>query len=367
MIASQAVASPLGGVWKGQLGKQKITVCFNFPDSPDSFPVKGNYYYDKYKLPINLTEDKDGAPWMEHAKSMHKISGIWKLRQSVDGVIHGTWQDPKGDTELPIELVADTNNRVLKQDRGQDIPACASDFYNKPLEFLPALITGKPQVFAYTLADGSQKPTHYKYRKLRIANKEVVQLLTHEGAADRLNTEFRAMLPKSTADLADYFATRRKFLGEMGEAEEDETHTDPVFWNNDWLTVEFYDWAAGYGRQGISMVYKTWNLHTGAAIDVWKWFGTKSEDGTGDMAALPPRLGKYLSKEQPDDPSCKDKYYEGQGEFHLQLVVDGFHIYEEEFGDGCEKDYRVSLDQVWPFLSPEGKMALKSMRNNPPH
>jgi hypothetical protein len=324
-----AMETPLNGVWQGQVGQSDIVVCFNGDQS-------GSYYHSRHRMPIQLSADEKDNSWREQ-----NSTGVWKLDSPINGKLRGVWRDPGNVKTQIISLVSPTHQA--------DAQPCASDSYNKALEAFPELKVG--QIEAY---QGKQ------YRTLKIADVETIELLAQDAASQKVNLKLRAILPKTNADLVDFFATRRQFLGDMGLAAEGESFAEPYYWSSDWLTVHFYRWPPGYGAQGITLSYRTWNLRTGDEVDVWEWFGTKSY-GYIDMAPLPPKLKAHLLKTVIVEPDCDDNYF-GQGDFHATLEPGGIKFWENAFGSGCEKEFTIPYKKLGPFLSEKGRAAIKTLK-----
>jgi hypothetical protein len=340
-LPAAAAAVHLQGVWQGTLGDQAIVACFN---SAEGGSQVGSYFYQRHKQPIHLALAAGQDSWTEQADAgaaLGDVSGHWNLGQPDEGGLKGSWSSVRGDRSLPIAL------KPLGDIHADD--ACGSDAYNAPLEEMPTVTVGK-----------IQEINHHRYRTLRVADVEVVELLEHGPVFNQLNARFRSRLPTSKAALEQYFQTRRQFLGSEGVAASDEVHASVSAWTDKWLTTEDYRWAAGSGRQGISMVFNTWNLATGGSIDVRRWFGLEPT-GEGDMSLLPEALQAWLDKTYPPGADCKDASYEGMGDFHMQLEPTGMHLYEEAFGNGCERDYTVSYAEIQRFLTPAGSAALKDL------
>lgn len=313
------------GVWRGKVGDAAVVACFNGDE-------RGSYYYSRYKTPIQLSQNSKDNTWTESGSP-----GVWKFDALADSQLNGVWRDPKSGKTLPLTFNSPTNQT--------DDKPCASDAYNAVLEILPALKIGKLENFSGR-----------KYRKLRIADVETLELLSPNSAAKKVNRDLRNLLPKTREDLNEYYEKRREFLGNMGLAAEDETFAEPRYWSADWLTVHYYRWAAGHGARGISLSYRTWNLRTGEEIDIWQWFGTESSE-YDDTAQLSQKLKIFLFKHWKADPACVENYY-GEGTYHATLEPSGILFWENAYGSGCEKEILIPYAKLAPILSAKGKLAI---------
>lgn len=329
--SAQNVPNVPSSVWKGKLGTVDIVACFN---GGQGLNANGSYYYAKYKQPIQLVKDEKKPGWSEPNDTGH-----WTLSAPAGDQISGTWNNPKNGKSLPIALT------LIEQ--SEQRAACAGDAYNRPLEGFPALQTGKTET-----VKGK------KFRQLRIADSVTVELLEAGPAITNINRQLRARLPAKAADLAEYYEKRRDGLGSMGWPSEDETHAMVKFWSDSWVTVEFYRWAAGFGRSGMSSDFLSWDVRSGAPFNPWSWFMTKS--AIEDSAyPLPPALEKFLFKGVKRSADCKDDYT-GRGQYHVSLEDTGVRFWEDAYGTGCEQELSLPYSKMAPFLTPAGKAALKT-------
>lgn len=326
-LAVGANAAQLKGVWEGAVGTKAVTACFN-----SDFP-SGSYYYKQFLKPIQLTVQDTDTYWHEENET-----GLWDLVAPVEGVIRGRWRNPKTKVTVPIQLRLISGAGVGN--------ACMLDAYNAAIEKLPKIETGKIIRFAPSRS----------YRKIRFAGQETVELFGPDPATARINHLLKLDTSKKAVDA--YFQQRREFLGRVGIPAVDEVDVDPEYWDTNFITVNFYTWTAGEGRNGISNIYQTWNVVTGEEVNLWGWLGAKSSE-----TKLPPKLHQYLFKGTKPSPECQNGY-RGQGEFILKLGKTGLNIFEEAWGDGCEEDFSIPYAKLLPFLSPEGKLAVKSILKN---
>lgn len=336
--ATEPANGALAGVWRGKLGNTDITACFNLPSKYDN---RGNYYYARHKTPIGLLQSEGKTIWNEVTDGDAK-TGSWQLKQPENNQVSGTWQHPASGKTLAVSLM------LIRPPAGDEQP-CASTAYNSALEDFPSLVTSRALLFK----DRKDR----QFRSLRLADQMTIELLAPGAPVAAINQQLRAVLPRNKAALADYFEQRRNFLGMYGTMMEDELHVEPSYWSQRHVTISFYRWAAGMGRNGISNDFRTWDLQTGKEVDVWSWFGSKSPAGTSDMSALPARLKALLFKDVVLDQECKDDY-QGHGYYHLSLTDTGVRFWEEAWGSGCEQDFNLPYARLAPFLTPQGKAAL---------
>jgi hypothetical protein len=329
LIPTVVCAGPMPpqGVWSGTIGTMAIIACFNEGTRWASY---ASYYYVDYLKPIVLTTRDADAFWHEE-----NDTGLWELGVPANGVVVGTWSNPKTQKTLPIKLGF--------VDGGDDKTACARDSYNLRLESMPKVEIGKNIQFS----------PGRSYRKLQFAGQEAIELFGPDPAIDRINSFLR--LNQSKEVIHSYFMQRREFLGRVGYPGVDERHTEPTYWDDNFITIRFYLWVAGEGRGGISNEYRTWSTRTGEEIDLWQWIGASSSD-----PGLPPKLKKFLYGRVKESSECPYGY-RGQGIFTLTLDKSGLHFDEDAWGEGCEKSFFISYKELLPFLSPAGRQAVSLM------
>ena len=315
------------GVWSGTIGTKAIVACF---DKASSWTRYGSYYYVDHLKPISLTTRETDSYW--HEKN---DTGYWELAAPIKGIVDGIWRNQKSEKFLPIKLAI--------VDGADDDAACARDSYNSRLESNPKIEIGKIIEFS----------PGRSYRKLQFAGQETVRLIGPDPALGQLNAFLK--LDQSKATINRYFQQRRESLARTGVPAVDERHTEPKYWDSNFITINFYLWAANEGRQGISNEYRTWNVRTGDEIDLWQWIDESSGDST-----LPAKLKKFLFKNIQETPECANGY-RGEGIFTLRIDKSGINIYEEAWGNGCENSFFISYEKLKPFLSPAGKRAVRSI------
>lgn len=326
-VVVNAGPMPPQGVWSGTIGTKAVIVCFNEGSRWTSY---ASYYYVDHLKPIVLTTREADSFWHEG-----NDTGLWELSPPANGIVVGTWSNPKTQKTLPIKLgFVDGEN---------DKTACARDSYNLRLESTPKVEIGKSVQFA----------PGRSYRKLQFAGQETIELFGPDPAINRINQLLK--LDQSKEAVHSYFQQRREFLGRVGFPGVDERHTEPTYWDANFITIRFYLWAAGEGRSGISNEYRTWNTRTGEEVDLWKWIGATSSE-----PRLSPSLKKFLYERDKEPSTCSDGY-RSQGIFTLTLDKSGLHFDEDAWGDGCEKSFFISYKDLLPFLSPAGRMAVDSM------
>jgi len=325
VISSVAFSAPVTpqGVWQGTLGTKAIVACFNRGSSYSN----GSYYYMDYLTPISLSKGPKKPNWNEYHDT-----GSWILDEPVNQILTGTWYHPNGSKTLKIKL-----NYI---DGQQDDAACARHSYNAKLEVYPKVEKSKLMTFS----------PKRQYRELKFAGRETLELIGPEPAIKKINS---VLAFKNKDQLVDnYFEQRRIFLGRHGTPAVDEHGTTLVYWDENLISVNVHTWIAGMGRNGISNYYQTWNAKTSEAIDIWQWV----DDGS-DSRTLNPEIEAAFLKTYK---GCEHDY-RGKGYYKVVLKENGLQIYEEAYGEGCEKFVTIPFEQLLPFVDSNVQAIINSI------
>lgn len=70
------------------------------------------------------------------------------------------------------------------------------------------------------------------------------------------------------------------------------------------------------------------------------------------------KLKKFLFKNLKLDKECQGGYKD-EGDYRVSLKNDGMQFWEEAYGTGCEQDFLVPYAKLGPYLTPQGKAALR--------
>ncbi|TDF83767.1 hypothetical protein [Pseudomonas sp. H9] len=323
-----ATTTELAGVWKGTVAKAAITACFNA--SPDS---NGSYYYQRFLTPIQLTQDKASEPWVEDGNT-----GLWQLDAPQGNTLTGTWRKATGATPLPLALTRSSAE------------GCGGDDYNAPMEAAPLPVKVAKHHFG-----------EHAYQ-VRTQGAQVTLKLEGDSPAIRKINQQLARLAVSPEGQATFFTERREYLGRDGSGYTSEISVEPSYWSSEWITVRFYRWAAGFGRNGISWGFHTWNLKTGESVDPWRWIGTRFEwySPYSGHVSLPKHFASWLQMQAPEDSECPG--VASYDLYDLTFDTQGMKLANQATGDGCDVDLTFSWKQLEPVLSAQGRAALPSLR-----
>lgn len=332
MAAAGGVALNPIGVWAGTLGELAVKACFNKRDAG------ADYYYMRYLEPIGLAQY--GEHWREE-------EGSWSLDVVDNDHLRGTWTSRDGAKTLPIALTL--------VDGRDDPAACARDSFMLPLEQAPVVRPGKRRNF-----------NQHAYRVLSGAGQQTLELLDAGSGAASINRQLRVLLDESPSTVAAYRAADRRAFAGNPMAGPDEVNATPAYWSSSWITVNFYRWAAGMGKSGISYGQLTWNLATGKRVDLWRWFGGADAHADDPFytghAAMPAALRKLVFKDAGMDTAGADTECEANrapaAEYLISLRDDGMDFTQDARGDGCDLSFSLSFDKLLPVMTGEGRAAV---------
>jgi hypothetical protein len=371
-------ANPWTGVWRGTIGDQRITVCFNHAeyDIQDSF--YGNYYYDRYRKPITLRREPPERRWKEIA--VGPASGLWDLDRPAGDSLVGRWSKPGQKENLPIRLVRvpsptlESLSKAEKEFRRE----CGSDAYNLALEVPPRVVTGEVQQF---------EGRRYRLLSVSVAGAEgeslgvsVIELLEPGPHIEAINRQLMKSLPRTLAQMKEtLYWCRRNRLDSDGEDGDQADWTELKFWTERWLSVDDRDSSnCGGAHPSAGGSYRTWDLATGKQVNLWTWFrNSRKPDSDPQYAgyyfsyAAPEKLNDIIVKaavrqskdERSKDPeSCVDSL-EANTEYRLRLSKQGivFSTVFPHVNQACDEDVEIPYRRLLPFLTKSGMEAAKTI------
>ena len=244
------------GVWKGTLGKQGVTACFQIDD--EHFFRFGLYYYDKYRQPIRLNigddEAKAGAKLIldEPRDVDYNTTGSWELATSAKDTLAGTWAG--NGKQFALSLV-----RVPIANRDASNDPCGSDEFNSGRK-MTHLVTSTDKL------NGSQ------YRVITVKNEGIAsfELIGSDRNTRSINEQLRADLE---SEINEAFNCTSYVLGARGEQGDYGSVRKPIFLTDHWVSAETHsENFCGGAHPNADVAYKTWNRETGREEDIWTWF-----------------------------------------------------------------------------------------------
>jgi hypothetical protein len=366
-LANEA-AKPLAGVWGGTLGEQAITACFNAEAcfvAREYCRVVGNYYYQRYLLPIDLNLPKD-AKAVDRGVIWKEKDGTWHIEEVTPNVIRGTWTNPDESISLPIRLA-----RVERPASDSDEGECGSDAYNSAIEASPKIVTGavravgniQYQEISMDLGEpGTDRGFHFA----------AIQVLGNSPAIESINESLRA-------SLQELFAQRRFILSQYGSDGfgfyTQELNGVSVIGH--WLIVKTWTFVGSAGDRFTTWdTVRMWNLSTGEPENLLSWFrGQESvrDMGSDSSVTLPNDLnglpfdrfdpeakGSHLTWEELD--GC---YGAAQYRYNLRLTEQGitFELLTTSNGS-CGDSFAFTFAELAPFLNEKGRKAVAAIEKS---
>lgn len=315
------------GIWEGTIGKQAVRVCLD---------DDARYYYLKHGEDIHL-EPVTGADggWLEAEGYQNKPTGKWQLTQEGADSLRGTWSSPNASKQAPILL------KRTAAAMGTDHNLCDAGQFFKPVADAEKLVAGPVKKFGrHGYQELSTRIQERGQRESFAPNAIVLRDYGAIGAA--VNQSLQARLRER---LARHHDTRMNGLEESFEE---------VVWLSDrWLTLREMEWAAGHGVSGSSSWYETWDLTTGAKVDLWRWFNARggtwnAEQSFTTTRALQKAIGPFDNN--GGDPDCKDP----DKSWRDPRIVAGGIEFEAGVVGPCLESSVVSFKKLQPFLNEEG-------------
>ncbi|MDO9404661.1 MAG: hypothetical protein Q7T87_11580 [Polaromonas sp.] len=335
--AAQAQGTPPRGVWEGTLGDRPIIACFNGED------FGGSYYYTKFLRPIQLAQNNNRGPWHEEGRS-----GSWQLNKPEGQRMTGTWLPPKkGSASLPLDL-------TLVAGGGENL-ACGSDAYNTRIEAPLEITPGKPQ-----------KLGEHRWRKLHFGEQETVEIMQAGQVEQKINQQLRRVIDTRQERVSAFYQTRRKFLSLSGVMGKNDLTAEPVYWSSQWISVRFHRWMAEGGEGAISTGISTWDLTTGAEVDLWTWFGGRSRSAdvfSRGSEPLPPALRSFLFRQggmagKKPAAGCENNG-SATAPYVITLKKTSMRFSQEMMGNGCDLSFDIPYAELTPVLTAAGKVAIQ--------
>lgn len=324
---ANAALNELSGAWAGSIGGSSIAVCFN-----ESEELKGVYYSDEFKAPIRLIAIDD--VFSAKDKKIETLSGT---KRSVTHLLV-RYENTLAKTEQVVSLKR-VNNSALYD-------SCSS------------------VAFAGKLATSRSMPTiEYQGHVYNYYKKNGVPLfsLTEKNAVtDKINKDIYELIhPLKT--IKAFELELKPSLGSNGSIETSEASITPQFWSSDYLSLNFNQWSVDTGRSGVSWASHTWDLKTGDRVDPWAWVNTKYLWKTpySGTVKLPKKLTNLLYAITDNLKNCPalDSY----DTYEMVITRQGLLVSSPATGNDCDKEWNLTWAQLYPILTPEGKIAAAKM------
>ena len=351
-----------GQVWKGTLGDTPITACFFGEDSRE-----GVFYADAALEPVRLeSQDENDPSALREMRGFGDPTGAeWSLTMRADGRIEGQWS--KGEERLPIRLTA--------------LPVTLPD-YGTPCEtgaFLDPLLAGGTVTSKRESLDGTAY-TVREYTGPKRAGLDQFSLVSFaldpvRSGDDAINAALARHLPDGTAnsDMGACFGSGLR----AGMGTNQDSMMAPLLITSRWLGVRYSgsDFCGG-AHPNHYILMDTYDRESGAAVDPAAWFGpgaltfyefdTIPAEGRRAIAGVSAALLRALSAHYPereDRAECLDIMREDRG-WQIGLTRAGpvFVPQMPHAAFGCTEEIVLPWREARPFLSPEGRAVMASLK-----
>lgn len=332
LYVSHALACPIEGIWHGTLGSQMITLQI----SKTGYDT-GIYFYDQSGEPLYLKYDMETRTWAEQTitgKTTGKISNV----DCQEDTLTATWHSPDGLKNYPIKAT-----HTEKFESKWQIP-----------------IIEDKKIYYF-----KQHP--YKIIRGEHTKSFTVQIVEKFSGSETLNTQAKNMLREALNDhLICFNAVWNQQARNHGHYE---TYGKIIDWNKEYIVIyggyyQYCGQAHGDGGYGGSI----FNLNTGKLVKTDRWIQTSAITNNfyNEIDVNKP-LGKYLTK----------LYIAQAGEDCLEAIhfypetwatKRGLHFYAiaHSYAErACNSEIRVPFKIAMPFLTTEGKHAIKPFLEKP--
>lgn len=322
------------------------------------------YYYLRHAAGMALFEqDQEGRGWVE--KIGPTPTGTWKLDPPADDTVVGQWSDPAGRTVLPIRLT----RIVLAKPKGRScVLGAGNAAFNQPRLAAQEILSGQVQTM-----DG------IRYRMIAALDGDVssIELVGEPGQYDVLNKKLRdgLLTEIGTAFNCQDILYRRTELPQTEAKREWPTSqkTSMVAVNGKWITLL----AAGGGDCGgahpsYGTYHYTLDSSTSEKLNVMRWLKGDSKD---EYLYHPPEKLAALIVQQADSQARANHGADGGCEgIYKEFNKDGYFVALGKAGiifsttmpqaaAACNEDIEIPYARLQPYLSKEGKNAVRQMQD----
>ncbi|MCY0872566.1 MAG: hypothetical protein OWQ56_07705 [Acidithiobacillus caldus] len=363
LAAESAAAWQDGSVWKGEIAKQPVHVCFQSAGW-------GLYYYDKYQTLIALAPDEGGRVWRERVEldSRPKHNGaVWRIGTVTEDSMSVDWERQGKTLHFTLTRVPLTADDAKPS-------ACATQAFNAPRYAV------KPWVVQ---RDDPRRPfidlsVDYGPAFNKNYSAQGFLLRGRNPQARRFNAwELRHML-----EVLDgfYDCQEGALVGQGSDGSQELSLLSPPRI----LAGRFLQWAESHRqecaiRPGIWTDHYSWDLREGKLVPLNTWFSPKAvvpegsgcseEIGCATIEPAPALRALLLAAfdKDPDSvgesPECRDVL--SHASYQVEIGRDGLYFTPAFLPLVIEQDCSTTLHlpfvQLKPLLSPHGRQQMKAL------
>lgn len=313
-------------------------------NSPEEGGQVGRYYYRASLGDLFLKRDAATGEWQEEDETGQSTGRLRLACQA--GRLSGEWRSMDGVRRLPVSAKAAKADDASKGDQY----AAARRAAIKPT----GQKSGQFQKLRFDLLTFG--PQGGDTEGLRLV-----------GAGAGLEAVNAALRQAAIGAVSDHLACKSTGRLERGpEAGYEAAIRQQVeAWNDAYVVIRTYtEGYCGGAHPWHDTFTTTFQLDTGAEVDVSTWLLPEYRKEIGGASPLGRLLRKTYEKDNPgpDYNDCKDAIDWGAASMHGlpgQLV---FHTSAPYALTPCAEDVVLPLATVQRFLSPEGRQAMKAFR-----
>lgn len=347
--AVQPASAALAGVWEGTIGNLPVRACFG---ERDWGPFGAYYYLSRRRLiPLDQVE---GAAGTFSEGSADPGNPRWRVESAGGDRLQARWS--QGRRVLPVRLT-----RVAVP--GEDAPCAAMAFHRPRLD-------GVRTVTRPATTDG------VAWTRIALDHGDrfdaVVETFALAGAGAPARRINQAVGQALAGDPPEWFECLRAPL-QRGPHEGGFTEMrTPVMISRRWLSVNrSFDDFCGGAHPNHGLVYETWDLTTGAAVDLHDWFTPAAvrrerlEGMDEELKSLLPALRAVIlagwrgenAEECREVVRDADYWLIGLRRTAFVFAPDLPHVVQ-----ACADEFTVPFARVRPFLTREGAANLDGLR-----
>jgi hypothetical protein len=350
--AAQSSAG-FAGVWQGTLGAQPVRVCFNERD----WGTFGAYYYLSHLAAIPLQQPDDHKQtFVEGSDERDSASPHWAFDKPTPDRLAGRWT--QAARTLPIALT-----RVPLPNLKEDDTPCGSMVFQEPRMRGVRTLT-KPAV-----KDGVHYTRLILDTRGHFGDDVGVETFALDGdtpAIKRINAKLREPLG---AQSGTWFECIRGASDSGPNGGASSETISPRMIARRWLIVmDESGWDCGGAHPDDANIPRTFDLTTGAEVNVFDWFNDKAVkrepvEGYPPLISLRPQFRSLvLGGWKGDDAECSDAI-RTDDYWHAEPTRTGFVFTPDlpHVAQACSEDFKVPLAKVQPWLNDKGRAAVAAL------
>jgi hypothetical protein len=326
------------GLWRGQVGDQPVTACFNDE-------THGSYYYQKQLRLLTLLAEKDSTGWKE-AVDGDRATGTWRTLSVKGDTLTAQWSDPAGHHPLAVKLT-----RLARTD-------CSDLAFDGPREKL-----SPPAAQPVRRIDGREwRPWVVKAPYIADFEISTAELLD-AGLPDKapgiaaINAELRRVLPATDKEKDEFFSCNRQNIATYPQDGSQSITLEPTLWTDDLVGArKVTSWSCGGAHPDFAQRFLLWNARTGKPIDIATWFkdGTVSAADADDAHKTSQPLTDLIAADPRFDGDPCNEAVRETATFGLQPGHQGMIAIPTGVARAvrsCEDEVVIPYDRLTPFLT----------------